>query len=210
MNIFNGKLELQAVSLVTDTNNQWDIAATFIDMGGAYFATDAQVGDVMYNDGSMAYLGLLRYKIISIDPASDFSSLYARVEWSLSTEEPAEPLCGFETMLGRPSLGAVFLPAPDIQGLSDGFIQYARNIESWLAAKYSYINRVYDAEVYGAIDGVNDTFTPVEAFIPDTLKVKYNGSEQRKGADYSILGGDIKLNFIPAGDDSLVFDFNKL
>ena len=210
MNIFNGKLDLQAANLVAETDNQWDITAIFVDMSGMYFATDSQVGDILYNDGSAAYLGILRYKVISIDPASDFSTLYARVEWSLSTESPTEPLCGFETMLGRPTLGAVFLPAPAVQGLSDGFIQYARNVESWLAAKYSYINRVYGAEFYGAIDGNNTFFTPVERFIPETLKVKYNGVEQRVDFDYTISGGDIVLNFVPTGSDTLVFDFNKL
>jgi hypothetical protein len=208
MNIFNGRLELQSV--ITDEPTKWTISASFIDNTGFFYATDILLGDIVYNDGTSLGLGLLRYKVVYIDPLTDYSTLYAQIEWALpTTNDIYEPLCGYETIVGRQLLGGVFLPTPAVQNLSDNFIAYARNIESWLASRFSYSNRVYNAPYIGDKDGVNVFFTPIDRFITDTLSVKINGLEIQRNIDYTVEDSTIVLVLAPVDEETMVLDFNK-
>lgn len=213
MNIFNGRLDLQSVTPVPDMPSQWDIVASFVDATGTFFATDTIVGDIIYNDVSSMNMGVSRYAVVSIAEWTDFGTLYARVEWAFPMSDAypyTEPYCGFEAMIGRQLLGTVFLPSYSMQGMTENFIQYARNMEAWLGSRYSYINRVYDAVYVGALDGTNQTFTLVDSFISDTLEVKFCGLSLRKGVDYIVEGQAVILDMIPTMDDNLVIDMNKL
>ena len=210
MNPFNGKLELQSVSPVPNELNRWDIVASFTDNLGIFYASDTLIDDIVYNDGSPINMGILRYKVIYIDALTDFSTLYARVEWALPNTDFVDPLGGFETFIGRPSLGIVFLPSITIQTISEGFLQYARNIESWLMAKYSYLNRVINGAFTGDQDGSNVVFNINENILPDTLVVRFNGVTVQKDLEYSIDGNNIILLTAPTTEDTLGFDYNKL
>lgn len=208
-NIFTGKLELTMANVVPGELNQWDIVANFVDSSGMFYASDAVINDIIYIDGTLFNYGMLRYKIVYIDPTTSFDTIYCRVIWELANEEPIEPLCGFESIIGRAILGAVFLPSVSIQQLSESFIRYVSNIEAWLAARYSYANRALNAPYIGVKDGENKVFSLVDPFLLDTLKVKFNGMEQRLNIDFTIEGKDITLVTAPHSDDSLVFDCNR-
>lgn len=210
MNPFNGKLELQSVSPVSNEPNRWDIVASFIDNLGVFYASDTLIDDIVYNDGSPINVGILRYKIVYIDVLTDFSTLYARIEWAMPDTNYVDPLGGFEAFVGRPSLGVVFLPSVTIQTISEGFLQYARNIESWFIAKYSYLNRVINGSFSGDQDGSNVVFNINENILPETLVVKYNGIVIQKDLEYAVDGNNVILITAPTTEDTLGFDYNKL
>jgi hypothetical protein len=209
VNIFNGKLNLETVTLVPGATDKWDIIATFLDASGIFYALDTQVTDIIYNDGSIINAGVLRYKIIYINQLTDFSLLHARVEWELPGTEPIEPICGFEAFVGRQILGGVFLPSPTLQSLNESFISYTRNIEGWLLSRHTTINRIYNAPYTGDIDGSNIIFVTTDAFIPGTITIKFNGVEITQNTDYTTDGNCIILAIAPTVNDTLVIDFNK-
>ena len=210
MNVFNGVLSIQSVIPVVDQPTQWDIVATFTDYTGFFYASDITISDIVYVDASSINFGLLRYRVIYVDPITDYSTAYIRVEWAIPIlTDLTEPLIGYETIIGRQLLGSAFLPSASSQLVSESFIAYARNLESWLAARYNYTNREYDCEYIGEKDNSNTIFTIVKGFILETLSIKFNGLELKINLDYTVIGMDIILVIPPTIDDTLVIDFNR-
>lgn len=213
MNVFNGRLDLLSVTPVQDEPTQWDVTVNFNDNTGLYYASDMAVGDVIYNDVSSLNMGLSRYRIILIEEGTDFSTANLRVEWALPDDPNfpmSDPYCGYDSIVGRTLLGTVFLPPAAAQGVSEDFIHYARSVELFLSAKYSYNNRVFDAPYHGELDGFNLVFTTVTKFISGTLQVRLSGLTLQLGVDYTVNGNDITLAFPPTSDYNLVVDMNPL
>ncbi len=208
-NVFNGKLELISANQVPGQSTLWDIVANFTDALGVFYANDVMVGDIIYNDGTSINLGLLRYSIVIVDGRTTFSKLYARVTWDFTGNDINEPLCGFEAFIGRALLGTVYLPSTTVQLVSEGFIQYARNVEAWMLAKYSYINRAFNGSYTGVRDGKNTVFTLMDDVLPGTMVFEYNGIEQQLGIDYTICNNIITVRLPPNPQDKLTFDYNR-
>jgi hypothetical protein len=208
-NAFTGKLDVQSADLVPGMTDMWDMTAAFIDMTGACFASDVQVGDIVYNDGTWMSMGLLRYEVIGVDPITDYNTMRIRMQWALPGHDPADPLTGSETAIGRPMLGAVFLPSSSAHQVSESLLQYARNIEVWLAARYSYLNRVFNAPFDGALDGINRKFSLMEGYIRETLTVKFNSMEMLPDVHFQFDGSDVVLPLAPTINDTVVFDYNR-
>ena len=208
-NVFNGKLELISANQVPGQPTLWDIVAKFTDALGIFYANDAIAGDVIYNDGSSINQGLLRYSIVIVDGRTTFSTLYARVTWDFTGNNINDPLCGFETFIGRSLLGTVYLPSTSVQQVSESFIQYARNVEAWMLAKYSYINRSFNGSYSGVRDGVNTVFVLKDNVLPGTMVFEYNGIEQQLGIDYTLCNNVITIRLPPNAQDTLTFDYNR-
>ena len=213
MNIFNGKLDIQASTLVEGASSQWDIDAVYTDALGNYYAMDAKVGDLIYQDMTFMNLGVSRYVVLEIYPETDYSVLKAKMEWALPADgnhEVTEPSVGIESMIGRPIGGSVFLPIASVQGISDSFIDYTQNIESWLNTRLSSNTRIYDAPYIGDIDGFNQVFIMVNDFIQETLHVSLNGLTMKNTVDYTVEFNTLTFFEAPPVDCNLVVDINKL
>jgi hypothetical protein len=218
-NIFNGKLEIiSADAPFGDNANQWDIIALYTDNNGIFFALDAQIGDTIYVDAMAFNLGLFSYKIIAIDEVqTTFDTLYATVKWDLYT--PVQDfLVGFEGCIGRTVNGIFYLPSASAQGLSQSFLDYARNVESMKINQLSFANRTFNGPYLGERDGFNTVFQIVDPFIPGTLEVHVNGVRQNEGLigagldpnDYLIISEqEIQFTITPTGKDILSFNYNK-
>lgn len=100
MNLFDGKFDLVDGYFV-DTN-KYKIQGNYVDNTGTYTSYDAQVGDIIYIDGSFVGVPLLRYKIseLHLDEYHD-SVISATVEWDMIEGiEPTEPFGGMEGIIG--------------------------------------------------------------------------------------------------------------
>jgi hypothetical protein len=214
MNVFNGKLELLSANPVPGEPTQWDIYGYFTDALGVFYASNIEVGDIIYNDISMLNMGILRYKVIYINTMTNDSEVYCRIEWALPNDDLfntiSDPYCGFETIIGRPITGVMFFPSATLQNVSESFLQYAKNVENWLVARGYYNNRLNNAPYDGIIDGENKNFILLNKYIPNTLVVKFNGMTIQEGIDYHVVDETITMNIAPSVTDNLVFDINLL
>lgn len=180
---------------------------------GLYHATDAKVGDIVYNDLLFTNKGVSRYKIIYIDPMTDMNYLYARIQWSMPAldEMPmTEPWCGQQSFVARVVLGTTFIPSFAVQLLDESFTRYASNVEAWIVSRYSYLNRNVNITYTGVKDGSNCTFILDETPLENTLSVRFNGLEQTLGEDYIIEGRVVDFLMAPTPLDRLTFDLNKV
>lgn len=60
------------------------------------------------------------------------------------------------------------------------------------------------------IDGLADTFTTTGSFLPDSLKVYYNGVRQITGVTVTVVGSNqFRLSFVPGAGDYLLVDYNN-
>lgn len=100
MNLFDGKFELVDAYYVDE--NQYKVQGNFVDNTGTYSNYDAQVGDIIYLDGSFVGLSLLRYKIIELHfEEYEGSIISATVEWDMvEGVEASEPFPGMEGIIG--------------------------------------------------------------------------------------------------------------
>lgn len=64
MNLFDGKFDLEDAYYVDV--NQYKIQGNYVDNTGSFSTYDAQVGDIIYLDGTFVGIPLLRYKIIDL------------------------------------------------------------------------------------------------------------------------------------------------
>lgn len=100
MNYFNGRFDI--IDAYYYDENQYKIMGTVVDNSGNYFADSAQVGDIIYLDGSFLGVPLLRYKIseINYDETSG-ADLSVIASWDMIEGiEPQEPFSGLEGIIG--------------------------------------------------------------------------------------------------------------
>lgn len=100
MNLFDGKFDL--IDSYPLSENKHKIQGNYTDNTGTYTSYDAQVGDIIYVDGSFLGLPLLRYKIIELHTEEYYDSVIsATVEWDMIEGiELAEPFGGMEGIIG--------------------------------------------------------------------------------------------------------------
>lgn len=100
MNYFNGRFDILDGGYHDETH--YRILGSVIDNTGTYFATDAQVGDIIYVDGSFIGVPLLRYKIAEINyDETSGAELSVLVTWDMiEGHEPQEPFGGMEAIIG--------------------------------------------------------------------------------------------------------------
>lgn len=100
MNLFNGRFDF-VDGYVVDTN-KYKIQGNFVDNTGTYLSYNAQVGDIIYADGSMIGVELLRYKIVELHLDEFYDSVIsATIEWDMIEGiEPTEPFGGMEGIIG--------------------------------------------------------------------------------------------------------------
>lgn len=100
MNYFNGRFDVMDGSYHDETH--YRIVGTVVDNSGTYFAADAQIGDIIYLDGSPLGVPLLRYKVAEINyDETSGADLSVLVTWDMGEEiEPQEPFGGLEGIIG--------------------------------------------------------------------------------------------------------------
>lgn len=100
MNYFNGRFDVEDGGYHDEIH--YRIVGGFVDNSGTYFATDTQVGDIIYLDGSMIGVPLLRYKISEINyDETNGSTLSVLATWDMIEDvEPQEPFGGMEGIIG--------------------------------------------------------------------------------------------------------------
>lgn len=100
MNYFNGRFDVMDGSYHDETH--YKIVGTIVDNSGTYFAADAQIGDIIYLDGSPLGVPLLRYKIAEINyDETSGANLSVLVTWDMGDEiDPQEPFGGLEGIIG--------------------------------------------------------------------------------------------------------------
>ena len=100
MNLFDGKFDL--IDGYSIDTNEYKIQGNFVDNTGTYSSYDAQVGEIIYLDGSMIGVPLLRYKITELHFEEYYDAIIsATVKWDMIEGiEPAEPFGGMEGIIG--------------------------------------------------------------------------------------------------------------
>lgn len=99
MNYFNARFDITDGGYYDGVN--YRLVGDVIDNTGNYFAYNAQVGDIIYVDGSFLGFPLLRYKIIEINSDETAGSqLSVIVKWDMLNEESQEPFVGMNAIIG--------------------------------------------------------------------------------------------------------------
>ena len=99
MNYFNARFDITDGGYYVLFNYilVWDV----IDNTFNYFSYNAQVGYIIYVDGSFLGFPLLRYKIIEINFDETIGAqLSVIVKWDMLNEEPQEPFVGMDAIIG--------------------------------------------------------------------------------------------------------------
>lgn len=132
-NLFSARFDLITVDAI-DTLN-WNIHGLAIDDFGIFFASDANVGDIIYiND--FAGNQILRYTIKSIDRGVDKTSgadLYASIIWNGDVANPQDPIIGSIGIIGASSenLGLITLTDGPTNFVDESFLNSVKNYENF-------------------------------------------------------------------------------
>lgn len=100
MNYFNGRFDIMDGGMYDET--RYRLYGSVVDNTGTYFGADAQVGDIIYVDGSFIGVPLLRYKIAEINYDETVGAeLSVLVTWDMiEGNDPQEPFGGMEAIIG--------------------------------------------------------------------------------------------------------------
>jgi hypothetical protein len=154
-NTFNARFDLIAASL--SGINTWTIVGNVVDNGGNFSSMDARVGDIIYNDGAMMGLGVLRYRVLSIISV-DSSTITVTAIWALP-EASQEPISGSSGCIGTPNeQDVVAIIDPGQQATDAVFITAVRNMETILLSQKIIpttdvmMKTVYDKDADSKID----------------------------------------------------------
>lgn len=81
----------------------------------------------------------------------------------------------------------------------------------WLKTLVSLDSRVYNEIPSGLLNGVNNIFTSINNFIPESLSILSNGISLKRTLDYYTVGNNqIYLNFSPNAIENLFINYTKL
>ena len=132
MNLFDGKFILE--DGYDNGNGGYKIMGSYTDNTGTYYTTDAQVGDIIYLDGSFAGSVLLRYKITELFHDEYYDSVIsATVEWDMESD-PVEPFAGMEGIIGALHTNGLTanITASSTNGASEVVIAKAHSYQAML------------------------------------------------------------------------------
>jgi len=131
--MFSARFDFADASLVSGQTDQWNFIGTVQDFaGGIYSAGDAEVGDIIYANGVALALPPLRYKIITIDPATAGNTLRGVMQWDDSDplSAPIDPIIGEQALIGYTDvMGSMVIPSAAAQLLDYPFVDQVRAIE---------------------------------------------------------------------------------
>lgn len=134
MNLFDGKFDLIDAYYV-DTN-QYRIQGSYTDNTGIYSTYDAQVGDIVYLDGSFVGIPLLRYKITELHMEEYHDAIIsATIEWDMVGDiEPTEPFGGMEGIIGALHSNGLTanITTSSVNGVNEVLISRAQSYQSML------------------------------------------------------------------------------
>lgn len=134
MNYFNGRLDILDGGYHDESH--YRIYGSVVDNTGTYFATDAQVGDIIYVDGSFIGVPLLRYKIAEINyDETSGAELSVLVTWDMiEGNEPQEPFSGMEAIIGALHSNGITanITPKDYNGANELLIANANSYQSML------------------------------------------------------------------------------
>lgn len=134
MNLFDGKFDL--VDGYSIDTNIYKVQGNFIDNTGTYTTYDAQVGDIIYADGSSVGIPLLRYKITELHSDEYYDSVIsATIEWDMVEGiEPTEPFSGMEGIIGasHPNNLTANITTSSVNGVNEVLIARAQSYQSML------------------------------------------------------------------------------
>jgi hypothetical protein len=129
-NKFNAKFNLNFFTPLTA--NTYNIIGDVIDNTGNFYAGDVKVNDVIYNDASMIALGVLRYKVTSVNSINS-STIDVNVKWDLDPEPVQDPISSAQGCIGTPdSAGNIYITDASQQNLDLSFTNAVRNTEIYL------------------------------------------------------------------------------
>jgi hypothetical protein len=147
MNVLNGRLDISSVTPVGGTTDEWVLEGTVIDNTGVFSAMDAKLGDVVYSDCALLGLGALRFKITTIDVATNGAFLRVILKWDMLEAQPSGwttydyPLQSSQAVIGATDdLGTMAITSMFVNGVDEFFIAAIRNVESTRHSKYLSIS----------------------------------------------------------------------
>lgn len=98
MNLFNARFDITDGGYVDE--DTYRIVGTVVDNTGTYYGFNVQEGDIIYGDGSMLGVELLRYKVKSINEVN-MAEVDLNVSWDMIEGiDPQEPFGGIEAIIG--------------------------------------------------------------------------------------------------------------
>lgn len=135
MNLFNARFDILDGGYVDEST--YRIAGTVVDNTGTYYGFNVQEGDIIYVDGSMIGVELLRYKVKSINEV-DMANVDLNVSWDMIEGfEPQEPFSGMEAIIGaiHPNGLTANLTPKDYNGANEVLISKAESYQIMLLGK---------------------------------------------------------------------------
>jgi hypothetical protein len=134
MNLLNANLQITNVS-PTLQPDEWEIESDFLDYTGSFSALDVQIGDRIFNDGTLLGNGIYIYRIEQILPGTNFNTLVCRVKWDRQQQPPLpngpfEPLAFFESAVCSVIYDTATITSFSAQNLSEPFVNAVRNQET--------------------------------------------------------------------------------
>lgn len=132
MNLFNARLDITEGGYVDSST--YKIAGTIVDNTGNYYGFNVQEGDIIYVDGSMIGVDLLRYKVKSINSVN-LAEVDVNVSWDMIEGiDPQEPVGGMEAIIGaiHPNGLTANITPKDYNGANEILISKATSYQTML------------------------------------------------------------------------------
>jgi hypothetical protein len=134
---FTARFDLLSYESLAEPDT-FSFEAQIVDNSGVFSAKDAQVGSVIYNDCTITMLGVVRFVLTEIDPATDFSTLKGTMKLDMGGEKLKGdyPVAYQEGLIGSAGeLGTLAVASMALQTLDESFIAAVRNNENRRLAK---------------------------------------------------------------------------
>lgn len=204
MNLFSAKFSI--VSSISYTLDTWSVTADIIDNMGLFYANDAKVNDIVYCDGTDQNLGVRKFRVTEITAA-----VGARLTCKLtSLDTPlAAPIIGRDAIIGTLQNGIFIMPSRAMQGLSDVFYTYVRNVEN-ITIMQTIVMQPFS--VIGEVIAFNLTTNEAATVYPclvDTIALYMRGQRLTLGIDFEIVNGKIHSLDQVSAFDSYTIDYLK-
>jgi hypothetical protein len=209
MNLFSAKFSL--ISVISYSLDTWSVTADVVDNMGIFYANDAKVNDIVYSDGTDQNLGVYRYAVSEITLAVG-ARLTCKLTWA-DTGTPQAPLLGREAIIGTLKNGVFIMPGRAIQGLTDAFVTYVRNIENITIIQnitttvMAFSSVVGESLSFNLTTNIASTAFP---FITDSTAIYMRGQRLTKGIDFELLNDtDIHMLDQVSAFDAYQIDYAK-
>lgn len=204
MNLFSAKFNI--VSSISYTVDTWSVTADVIDNMGLFYADDASVNDIVYCDGTDQNMGVRKFRISEIT-----SAVGARLTCKLtSLDSPvAAPIMGRDAIIGTVQNGVFIMPSRSLQGLSDVFYTYVRNVENIVIMQTIVMQPFNVVGEPLPFNLTTNLATTQFAFLPESVAVYMRGQRLTKDVDFEVVGGEIHSLDQVSAFDAYQIDYLK-